>query len=238
MKGGIELELIWQGIVEAFKLLTTLDAEILGITIRSLQISITATALALITGLPLGIFLALNSFPGRKILISLIHAGMAFPPVAIGLWISIFLWRSGPFGNLQLIYTPVALVIAQFVIALPMVTGFTIAGIQQLNPKIHLQLWSLGVTKWQYFKAIVRETKLPLLAAVIAGFGAVISEVGASMMVGGNIKDSTRVLTTATVLEVAKGNFGRAMALTIILMTIAYLVSLFLTLIQQQEKKQ
>lgn len=232
------MELIWEGIIEAIRLLVTLDGEILGITLRSLQISITATILALITGLPLGIVLALNNFPGRKVVISLVNTGMAFPPVAIGLWVSIFLWRSGPLGSLQLIYTPVALVIAQFVIAFPMVTGFTIAGIQQLSPKIHLQIWALGATRWQYVKAIIRETKLPLLAAVIAGFGAVISEVGASMMVGGNIKDSTRVLTTATVLEVAKGNFGRAMALTVILMTIAYLVTLLLTLIQQQEKKQ
>jgi len=232
------LELIWEGIVEALKLLITLDGEVFSITIRSLQVSITATALALVIGLPMGVILALNNFPGRKMVISLVNTGMAFPPVAIGLWVSIFLWRSGPFGSLQLIYTPVALVIAQFVIAVPMVTGFTIAGIQQLSPKIHLQIWSLGATKWQYLKAIIRETKLPLLAAVIAGFGAVISEVGASMMVGGNIKDSTRVLTTATVLEVAKGNFGRAMALTIILMGLAYLVTLVLTLIQQQERKQ
>ncbi|MDW7674689.1 MAG: ABC transporter permease, partial [Bacillota bacterium] len=149
------MELIWQGIMEAFRLLYTLDAEVLGITFRSLQVSITATTLALVTGLPLGIFLALNNFPGRKVIISLVNTGMAFPPVAIGLWVSIFLWRSGPFGNLQLIYTPIALVIGQFIISFPMVTAFTIAGIQQLSPKIHLQIWSLGATKWQYLKAII-----------------------------------------------------------------------------------
>ncbi|KAB2952981.1 ABC transporter permease subunit [Heliorestis acidaminivorans] len=232
------MELIWQGIKEAFWLFVTFDAEVFGITLRSLQISTLATILALITGVPLGLYLALRKFPGRKFLISLVNTGMAFPPVAIGLWVSIFLWRSGPLGGLELIYTPTALVIAQFVIAFPMITGFTIAGIQQLNPKLHLQIWSLGASRWQYLWAIIRETKLPLIAAVIAGFGAVISEVGASMMVGGNIKDSTRVLTTATVLEVARGNFGRAMALTIILMTIAYVVTLLLTLLQQRERRQ
>jgi tungstate transport system permease protein len=231
------LELIWQGVKEAFWLMVTVDAEVFGITLRSLQVSTLATLLALVAGLPLGIFLALNNFPGRKVVVSFVNTGMAFPPVAIGLWVSIFLWRSGPLGSLQLIFTPAALVIAQFIIAFPMVTAFTMAGIQQLNPKLHLQIWALGATKWQYLKAIMGETRLPLLAAVIAGFGAVISEVGASMMVGGNVKGSTRVLTTATVLEVAKGNFGKAMALTVILMTIAYLVTLGLTLIQQQERR-
>ncbi|QGG48639.1 ABC transporter permease [Heliorestis convoluta] len=231
------MELIWQGIVEAFWIFVTFDTEVFGITLRSLQISTIATLLALLTGVPLGLYLALRKFPGRKILISLVNTGMAFPPVAIGLWVSIFLWRSGPLGHLELIYTPTALIIGQFVIAFPMVTGFTIAGIQQLNPKLHLQIWSLGASRWQYLWAIIRETKLPLIAAIIAGFGAVISEVGASMMVGGNIKDSTRVLTTATVLEVARGNFGRAMALTIILMTIAYIVTLLLTLLQQRERR-
>lgn len=231
------MELVWEGIKKALWYLTTLDSEIIEITITSLQISLIATLLALLVGVPLGIVLALKSFPGRKLIISILNTGMAFPPVAVGLWISIFLWRSGPFGSLRLIYTPVALVIAQFIIAFPLVTSFTVAGIQQLNSKLHLQILSLGATKIQYIFAIVRETRLPLLAAIIAGFGAVISEVGASMMVGGNLKGSTRVLTTATVVEVAKGNFGKAMALTIILMTIAYLVTLTLTLIQQREYK-
>lgn len=231
------MDLIWGGLKEALLLILTWDTEVLGITFRSLQISTIATLLAVSLGMPFGLFLALNDFPGKKILISIINTGMALPPVAIGLWVSIFLWRSGPLGYLQLIYTPVAVILAQFIIAFPMVTGFTIAGVQQLNPKLHLQIWSLGASKIQYFWAIIRETKLPLLAAIIAGFGAVISEVGASMMVGGNIKGYTRTMTTATVLEVAKGNFGKAMALTIILMTIAYLITLILTLIQQQERK-
>lgn len=231
------MDLIIEGVKEAFWLFLTFDVEILGITFRTLQVSTTATLLALLFGLPIGLLLALNDFPGKRVLISLVNTGMALPPVAVGLWVSIFIWRSGPLGHLQFIYTPQALIIAQFVIAFPMITGFTIAGVQQLNPKLHLQIWALGASKLQYLWAILRETRLPLLAAIIAGFGAAISEVGASMMVGGNIQGSTRVLTTATLLEVAKGNFGKAIALTLILMTLAFLVTLALTLIQQQERK-
>lgn len=229
--------LILEGIKEAIRLIFSFDKDVMIITWTSVRVALISTSLAMLAGIPCGMALALKNFPGRKFLISLINTGMAFPPVAIGLWVSIFLWRSGPLGRLQLIYTPSALIIAQFVIAFPMIAGFTVAGIQQLSPKIHLQILSLGATKLQYTLAIIRETKLPIIAAIIAGFGAVISEVGASMMVGGNIKGSTRMLTTATVLEVAKGNFGTAMALTIILMSIAYIVTLLLTIVQQEKRE-
>jgi len=154
----------------------------------------------------------------------------------VGLIVSVFLWRSGPFGIFQIIYTPYAIVIAQFVISLPIVAGFTMATIQQLDPKLHLQIQALGASRRQMLWLLVKETRLPLLAAVMAGFGAVISEVGASQMVGGNISDQTRVLTTATVMEVSKGDFGLAMALSIILIVLVFLVNFVLTTVQQRSR--
>jgi tungstate transport system permease protein len=162
---------------------------------------------------------------------------MAFPPVVIGLWVSILLWRSGPLGDLRLIYTPSAIVIAQTIIAAPVVTGLTVAALQQLNPNLRLQLLGLGATQWQLIFALWREARLPLLAALMAGFGSVISEVGASMMVGGNIRNQTRVLTTAIVLETNRGQFATALALGFILLLIAYLVNYGLTWFQQKGSK-
>jgi tungstate transport system permease protein len=162
---------------------------------------------------------------------------MALPPVVVGLWVSIFLWRSGPLGNLHLIYTPAAIVIAQTIIAAPVVTGLTAAALQQLDPRLRLQLLGLGASRVQMIVALWREARLPLLAALMAGFGSVISEVGASMMVGGNIRGQTRVLTTATVLETGRGELGMAIALGLILLLLAYLVNLALTGIQQRGAK-
>jgi tungstate transport system permease protein len=167
-------------------------------------------------------------------MLSLINTGMALPPVVVGLWVSIFLWRSGPLGDLRLIYTPTAIVIAQTIIAAPVVTGLTVAALQQVNPRLSLQLLGLGASRVQMVVALWREARLPLLAALMAGFGSVISEVGASMMVGGNIRHQTRVLTTATVLETGKGEFATAIALGLILLLLAYLVNLGLTWVQQR----
>jgi tungstate transport system permease protein len=161
---------------------------------------------------------------------------MGLPPVVVGLVVMIFLWRSGPLGSLTLIFTPTAMVIAQIIISLPIITGFTMASIQQLDPKLRLQIQALGASRLQMLWLILKETRLPLLAAVMAGFGGIISEVGASQMVGGNITDQTRVLTTAIVMEAGKGDFGLAIALSVILMIIVYLVNLVLTTIQQRGK--
>jgi tungstate transport system permease protein len=161
---------------------------------------------------------------------------MGLPPVVVGLFVSIFLWRSGPFGFLELLYTPMAIVVAQSVIATPIVMGITIASLQQLPKKLKLQILALGATRIQMVWMLIKEAKLPLLAAVMAGFGGVISEVGASIMVGGNIKGYTRVLTTATVMETSKGNFDIAIALGIILLLLAYAINLILTYVQQRER--
>lgn len=228
------MELIWEGIKEAFFLILSGDPEIWEITWLTLKVSGAATAISLVIGLPLGTWLAMRRFAGRGCLFSFINTGMAFPPVVIGLWVLIFLWRSGPLGELGLIYTPAAMVIAQTIIAAPIVIGLTIAALQQLDPYLRVQLLGLGASRFQLTLALWREARLPLLAALMAGFGSIISEIGASMMVGGNIKGQTRVLTTAIVLETSKGSFAIAIALGFILLLLAYLVNYGLTLIQQK----
>ena len=228
------MELIWEGIKHAFQLLISGDLEVLQITSLSLKVSGIATLISLAIGLPLGTLFALGQFPTRRFWVSLINTGMALPPVVVGLGVSIFLWRSGPLGDLRLMYTPIAIVIAQTIIAAPVVTGLTVAALQQLNPRLQLQMFGLGGSRLQVILLLWREARLPLLAALMAGFGSVISEVGASMMVGGNLRGETRVLTTAIVLENSRGEFAVAIALSIILLILAYLVNLFLTWIQQR----
>lgn len=230
------MDIIIQGIVQAFRLLARGDPEVLRIAALSLAISLSATTISLVIGVSLGTVLGLSRFTGRRFLISLINTGMGAPPVVVGLMVTIFLWRNGPLGVLHLMYTPQAMVIAQFIIALPIVTGFTMASIQQIDPKLRLQILALGASRLQLLWLLLKEAHLPLLAAVMAGFGAIISEVGASMMVGGNITGQTRVFTTAIVMETGKGNFGLAMALSIILLVLVYLVNLALTIAQQRSR--
>lgn len=228
------MEVYWQGLTEALRLLLSGDRTVFEIIYRTLQVSGTGTLISVLIGLPLGTVLALSSFPGRKIVVSLVNLGMGLPPVVVGLWVWLTLSRYGPLGFLGLLYTPTAMVIAQAIIASPIVTGFTIAAIQSLNPKIRLQILALGASRLQLLWLLLREARLGLLAAVIAGFGGVISEVGASIMVGGNLKGSTVVLTTATVLEVNKGNYEIATAFSIILLTLAFGITAFLTTAQQR----
>lgn len=230
------MELIWEGIKQAFLILLTGEREVLGITLLSLEVSGAATVISLLAGIPLGILIALNRFPGRSLVVSLINTGMGLPPVVVGLFVSIFLWRSGPLGVLELLYSPTAMVIAQIIIAFPIVAGLTLSAFQTLNPRLSLQLLGIGASRPQLLWLLCKEARLPLLAAVMAGFGGVISEVGASMMVGGNIRGETRVLTTATVLETGKGNFEVAIALSLILLILSFAVNFLLTYIQQQEQ--
>lgn len=229
------MELIIQGIIKAFELIITFDPEVLGITWLSLKISGTATFISLLAGIAGGTAVALNNFPGKKLVISLINTGMGLPPVVVGLFVTIMIWRSGPLGFLEILYTPSAIIIAQAIIATPIVTGISLAAIQNLPPHLRLQILALGAGRLQMVWVLVKESRLPLLAAVMAGFGGVISEVGASIMVGGNIKGYSRVLTTATVMETGKGNFDLAIALGIILLILAFLVNFLLTQIQQRQ---
>lgn len=230
------MDLIWQGLLKSIQLLLQGDPEVLEVTLLTLRVSCTATLISLIIGVPLGTLLALKQFPGKRFIFSLVNSGMGLPPVVVGLWVSIFLWRAGPLGRLNIMYTPEAIILAQAVIALPIIIGLTGAAIQQTDPKLRLLIRALGTTKLQFLWILLKEVRFAIFAAIIAGFGAVVSEVGASMMVGGNIKGQTRVLTTATVLEVSKGNFDVAIALSIILSLLAYLATLWLTLLQQKSQ--
>lgn len=228
------MDVLGSAVVQALRLLVSGDAEVWQVTLLSLRVSLTATALSLLIGIPLGTWLALARFPGRRLVLAAVNTGMGMPPVVAGLVITIVLWRSGPLGQLRLLYTPAAIVIAQVALALPIVVGLTAAAIQQLEPRLRLQILALGATRVQYLWLLAREARLPLLAAVMAGFGAVISEVGAAMMVGGNIQGQTRVLTTAIVLEASKGNFDTALALGLVLLALVYAVNLALTWVQQR----
>ena len=230
------MELIWEGILKACQLFRVLDPEVLGITLLSLKVSLLATLISLILGIGVGLALALNTFPGRRLVISLINTGMGLPPVVVGLFVTILLWRSGPLGFLEILYTPTAIILAQAVIATPIIAGISLAALQNLPPDLRLQILTLGATRAQMVWLLLKEARLPLLAAIMAGFGGVISEVGASIMVGGNIKGSTRVLTTATVMETSKGNFDVAIALSLILLLLTFAVNFLLTHVQQRNR--
>jgi len=228
------LDLIAEGITQAFWLLVKGDRGVLQIALLTLKVSGLATLISLAIGVPLGTALALGRFRGRDAVASIVNTGMGLPPVVVGLWVSIVLWRYGPLGSLRLMYTPTAMVIAQTLIALPIITGLTMSGIGQLDPGIRVQVLSLGATRFQLIWLLVREARLAILAAVMAGFGRVIAEVGASMMVGGNVVGQTRVLTTATSMEVGRGNFGTAIALSLILMGLTLAITSWLTHLQQK----
>ncbi|MHC1742879.1 MAG: ABC transporter permease [Syntrophobacteraceae bacterium] len=231
------MNVMLEGIREAARLILTLDPDVVDITLRTIQVSCTATFISVLIGIPIGTVLALTHFPGRGLLVSLVNFGMGLPPVVVGLGTWLCLTRYGPLGALGLLYTPTAMVIAQAVIASPIVAGFTIAAIQSVNPKLRLQILSLGANRTQYLALLLWEARLGVLAAVIAGFGGVISEVGASMMVGGNVRGYTRVLTTATVLEVSKGKFDLATALSVILLLLTFIIVAVLSYLQQSRRQ-
>lgn len=232
------MDLIGEGIAEAARLIAHGDRELVEVVLRSLAISGSATAISLVLGVAVGSTLALTRFPGRRLLVTLVNTGMGLPPVVAGLVVAAFLWRSGPLGALGLIYTPAAMVIAQVAIAFPIVTGFTVAALGALPPRLKMQLYGLGASRLQMLWLLLREARLPLLAAVMAGFGAVISEIGASQMVGANIPGETRVMTTWIVYLVGRGEFGPAFAVGFILLLLIFAVNLILTSIQQRERPQ
>jgi len=228
------MDLLVAGVREALRLLLTGDAEVFAILRLSLEVSGVATLVSLALGVPAGAALALVRFPGRTLLVAAVNAGMGLPPVVVGLFVTLLLWRSGPLGGWDILYTPAAIVLAQAVIAAPIVTGITLAAVQNVPEKFRLQLLALGASRAQMVGVVVREARLPMLAAVMAGFGGVISEIGASLMVGGNIKGQTRTLTTAMVLETGRGNFEIAIALSLLLLVLVFGVNWALTAVQQR----
>jgi tungstate transport system permease protein len=228
LQEGIGTIQTWfSGFQEAFTLIIGGDSQLAEIVLLSLRVSGIALLISTVLGIPTGALLGLTRFRGRRLLVALVYTGMAFPPVVIGLFVYLLLSRSGVLGSLDIswmpkLFTPEAMILAQVIIAYPLVAGFTMAAVQAVDPALRMQVQSLGASRWQTTWAILEEASVGVIAAVVAGFGGIISEVGAVMLVGGNIAGQTRVLTTAIVLETNKGNFGLALALGVILLNIAF----------------
>lgn len=227
------MDFIFSGLHKALRLILSGNPELFAIAGLSLAVSALATFVAVCVGLPLGSWVAVKKFPFKKLLIALVNTGMGLPPVVAGLVVMLFLARSGPLGFLNWLYTPQGMVLAQIIIALPIITALSISAMQSVDQKFYQQMLTLGASDWQAIKICLKEMRLTVLAAVIAGFGRLVAEVGAVMIVGGNLRHQTRVLTTATVMETQMGNFDSAIALGIILLCLSFAVNLALTLIQQ-----
>ncbi len=227
------MDSILQGFVAAFRLIFSLDPELWRIILLSIQVSGTALLLATLLGLPLGAFLSLRRMPLRGVAISLLNTGMGLPPVAVGLFLYLLLSRSGPLGIIGLLYTPAAMVIAQAILALPIVASLSQAAIANVDPVIRQAALTLGATPFQESLAVVKEARYAIMAGVMAGLGRVMAEVGAIIIVGGNIAGYTRVMTTTIALETDKGNFELAIALGIILLTISFAITIALRFFQR-----
>jgi tungstate transport system permease protein len=215
----------------------TQDPALFEIVTLSLQVSGTALLFSTLIGIPLGALLGLSRFAGRRLVVALLYTGMGFPPVVVGLFVYLMLSRSGPLGQLNWpmvpsLFTPAAMVTAQCVISFPLVAGFTMAAVMGVDPQLRQQVQSLGATRWQTTLAVLMEARVGVVVSIIAGFGSIISEVGAVMMVGGNIEHKTRMLTTAIVLETSKGNFDLAMALGVILLALSFVTNVAVLYLQ------
>ena len=224
-----------EGLLQAIGLIFSLDSALYEIIWFSLYVSGVALFFSTLIGIPVGAFLGLKRFRGRRLTTALLYTGMGFPPVVIGLFVYLALSRSGPMGELGWLFTPNAIILAQVIISFPLVAGFTMAAVMGVDPNLRRQLMSLGATNWQATIAILTEAKVGVIVAIIAGFGAVISEVGAVMLVGGNIEGKTRTLTTAIVLETRKGNFDLAIALGVILLLLTFFINLAMIRLQGKD---
>ena len=219
------MELLWRGLGDALELLARGDAEVAAIALLSLRVSLGATAVAALVGVPLGALLAMRPFRGRGLANALVNTGMGLPPVVVGLVVTIFLWRTGPFGFLGLLYTPAAMALAQMVVAAPLIVGFTRGAVELIDPDVLHAMRADGAGGLVAGRELVFAAWPQVLVAVAAGFGRAIAEVGASLMVGGNLAGQTRILTTAITLETSRGDFARAIALGAILLVLAFVVN-------------
>lgn len=204
---------------------------------RSLQVTVSALAISAVVGIPIGTWLALARFPGKRLVNAIIYTGMGLPPVVVGLIVYLFLSRSGPFGDLGWLFTSHAMIVAQVIIATPLILGVTMSSVLGVDPALRIQLRALGATRVQATWAVLSEARFGVIVGLVAGFGSIISEVGAVMLVGGNIDGRTRVLTTAVVLETRRGNFDLALALGIILLALSFLTNLVMTLGQGKQAR-
>jgi len=225
---------IIEGFTRAFSLILNLDKELLGIIFLSIKVSGTALIVATLFGIPLSALLGFKKFPLKGLFISILNTFMGLPPVVVGLFIYLLLSRSGPLGFLALLYTPTAMIIAQSVLAFPIVSSLSHSAIVSVDPIIKQASMTLGATPFQTSLTIVREARFGIMSGIIAAFGRVMAEVGAILIVGGNIAGFTRVMTTTIALETDKGNFELALALGIILLTISLVINSALHLIQKK----
>ena len=227
----------WDAIKEAVSLLIHGDRFVLEVMWMSLQVAGIATVLGMIVGIPLGTWLALKKFRGWGTAATLLNVGMMLPPVAVGLFVFLLLSRQGPFGSLSLLYSSTAMIIAEFFIAAPVIGAITMSGVASVPKDVRIQALGLGASRWQSTMLVIREARVTLLSAIVAGFGAAISEVGAVMMVGGNLStgghNQTGTMTTATMALVRQGEYARAMAFAIILLLLALIITFVLTRTQQ-----
>ena len=217
---------------QAIQLILELDPAIVEIVQRSLEVTLSALAISMVLGIPLGTWFALANVPGKRFFTALIYTGMGLPPVVVGLVVYLFLSRSGPLGDLGWLFTVPAMVVAQTIIATPLIMGVTLSSVLGVDPALRPQLEALGATRLQSMLALLWEARFGLIVGLVAGFGSIISEVGAVMLVGGNIEGRTRVLTSAIVLETRRGAFDLALALGIILLLIAFVTKAALVMLQ------
>ena len=222
------------GIEDALKLILSMDRDVFSTVLLSLRVSATATLFSSLVGVPLGFVIGSGEFRGKKLLVTIFNTLMAFPTVVIGLLVYSFISRQGPLGPLGLLFTPQAMVIGQFILATPIIVALTISATQGIDPRVKLTAMTLGAGPLRIATTILSEARFALMAAVIAGFGRVIAEVGCAMMVGGNIRGYTRTMTTAIALETAKGEFGFGLSLGFILLVVAFSVNILLHWLQSE----